>query len=112
MTNAPLPGNEAARLEALHALAILDTEPEESFDELTAVASCICQAPVAVISLIDRDRQWFKSRLGVAETETPRDISFCAHTILETDLLIVPDAAADARFADSPLVTSSPRIRF
>src|SRR5262249_34242661 len=102
---APQPQNEAERLAALRPSDILDTAPEEAFDELTALAAHICQAPVALISLVDADRQWFKSRVGWSEAETLREVSFCAHTILEPDLLIVPDATADPRFADSPLVT-------
>jgi PAS domain S-box-containing protein len=108
----PLPNNEAARLAALRALDILDTPSEESFDDLTTLAAYICQAPVALISLIDENRQWFKSKVGVSFCATPRDISFCTHTILQSDLLVVPDALADERVADSPLVTSAPGIRF
>jgi PAS domain S-box-containing protein len=109
---APDPHNEADRLAALRALDVLDTDPEEAFDELTALAAHVCQAPVALISLVDEDRQWFKSRVGWATGETLRDVSFCAHTILEPDLLVVPDAAADPRFADSPLVAAGPKFRF
>jgi PAS domain S-box-containing protein len=109
---APQPQNEAERLVALRSLDILDTAPEEAFDELTALAAHICQAPVALISLVDADRQWFKSRVGWATGETLREVSFCAHTILEPDLLVVPDATADPRFADSPLVTAGPKFRF
>ena len=103
--NAPLPENEARRLSALRDLEILDTAPEEAFDEIAALAASICQAPVALISLVDEDRQWFKSRIGLPAAEMPRTIAFCDHTILEPDLLVVPDAAADPRFADNPLVT-------
>jgi PAS domain S-box-containing protein len=109
---APLPDNEVERLATLRSLNILDTAPEEAFDELTSLAASICQTPVAFISLVDEDRQWFKSRTGWATAETPRGGSFCAHTILEPDLLIVPDATADPRFADSPLVASGPGFRF
>ncbi len=108
---APLPDDEAQRLDALRSLDILDTAPEQDFDELVALAASICQAPVALISLVDEDRQWFKSRVGMTATETTRDVAFCAHTILEPDLLIVPDATADRRFADNPLVTEQ-GIRF
>jgi PAS domain S-box-containing protein len=108
----PLPPCEAARLAALRSLEVLDTAAEGPFDELTALAASICRTPIALVSLVDECRQWFKSRVGWAATATPRDVSFCAHTILRRDLLIVPDASADARFADNPLVTSDPGIRF
>src|SRR4051794_34805912 len=99
---APLPLNEASRLEALRAYDVLDTPPEQAFDDLTRLASLICSAPVSMISLVDGERQWFKSRVGTDATETARDVAFCAHAILETDLFVVPDAEADARFADNP----------
>jgi signal transduction histidine kinase len=109
---APLPVNEATRLEALRAYDVLDTPPEQAFDDLTRLASQICDTPVAMVSLVDGDRQWFKSKVGTDATETPRDVAFCAHAILETDLFVVPDAEADARFVDNPLRTSGPHIRF
>jgi PAS domain S-box-containing protein len=109
---APLPENEAERLAALRGLGILDTLPEPAFDELSALAAYICQTPIALISLVDEDRQWFKSRVGLTACETPRDVAFCAHTIVQPDLLVVPDASVDARFANNPLVTSPPSIRF
>jgi GAF domain-containing protein len=108
---APLPANEAARLEALRQYQILDTHDETAFDDLTRIAAYICQTPIAIISLIDEDRQWFKARLGVGPRETSRDIAFCAHTILEDAPTIVPDALRDERFADNPLVTAEPYIR-
>lgn len=112
MMQAPLPVNEAERLQALLSYQILDTAAESDFDDLTRLASFVCGVPIALISLVDRDRQWFKAKLGLEASETPRDIGFCAHTILQSDVLIVPDATQDPRFADSPLVTGHPHIRF
>ena len=109
---APKPGNEAARLDALRRYKILDTPPEEPFDDLTLLAARICEAPVALISLIDADRQWFKSKVGLSATETSRDVSFCAYAITQPDLFVVPDALADERFATNPFVISDPHIRF
>ena len=111
--NAPLPPSEAGRLEALHRQEVLDTPPEQAFDDLTLLAAHICQAPMALVSLVDEKRQWFKSRVGVEDTWTPRDVAFCAHTIVEPDEIFeVHDAQADPRFASNPLVTGGPRIRF
>lgn len=112
MGAAPRPKNESARLEALRRYEILDTEPEPEFDDLTLLASHICASPMALISLVDQERQWFKSKVGVNAHETPRDISFCGHAVLEEDVLVIPDAKADERFADNPLVTGEPGIRF
>ncbi len=106
------PQNEKQRLKVLWQYDVLDTVPEEVFDDLTELAARICGAPMALISLVDEDRQWFKSRVGVSQTETSRNTSFCAHAILQTDLFIVPDAAKDPRFANNPLVTTAPKIRF
>src|SRR5579862_1734802 len=103
---------EARRLKILWQYDILDTVPEEVFDDLTELAARICEAPIALISLVDEDRQWFKSKVGVTISETSRDISFCAHAIKQQDLFIVPDATKDERFANNPLVTSDPKIRF
>jgi PAS domain S-box-containing protein len=109
---APLPDNEAERLAGLRGLGILDTPPEPAYDELSALAAHVCQTPIALISFVDEDRQWFKSRVGCTVGETPREVAFCAHAILQPDLMIVPDASADERFANNPLVTSPPGIRF
>jgi GAF domain-containing protein len=108
----PKPANEKQRLQTLRGYEILDTEPEAAFDDLTSLASYLCQTPIALISLIDADRQWFKSKVGVSMTETSRDIAFCASAILQSDIFIVPDASQDERFAENPLVVSEPKIRF
>ena len=104
--------HEAERLEALLKYALLDTLPEEALDDLTAMAAQICGTPMALISLVDEKRQWFKSRINVNALEQPRDISFCAHAINQPEMLIVPDATKDPRFADNPSVTGEPHIRF
>jgi PAS domain S-box-containing protein len=109
---APLPENEAERLATLRGLGILDTPAELAYDDLSALAASICQTPIALISFVEEDRQWFKSRVGWTAGEMPREMAFCARTILQPDLLVVPDARADERFANNPLVTSPPHIRF
>ncbi|MGA7750735.1 MAG: GAF domain-containing protein, partial [Gallionella sp.] len=110
---APLPPNEAQRLETLRGYNVLDTPPELAFDDLTLLAAQICQVPIAVVSLVDENRQWFKSIIGLSATETSRDAAFCAHAILNSDeLLEVRDAQLDPRFTDNPLVTADPHIRF
>jgi GAF domain-containing protein len=111
MISAPLPKNEPARLEALRQYEVLDSAPEEVFDDITRLAAYICETPIAVISLVDKDRQWFKARIGLGPTETSRDCAFCAYAILEETPMVIPDALSDNRFADNPLVTSEPYIR-
>ena len=110
--SAAAPHREAVRLKVLWQYEVLDTVPEEVFDDLTELAARICEAPIALISLVDENRQWFKSRVGITLNETSRDISFCAHAIRQQGLFIVPDATKDARFSHNPLVTSDPKIRF
>jgi signal transduction histidine kinase len=108
-----LPHNEAERLKALRGYEILDSLDEQEYDDITSVASEICQTPICVISLIDENRQWFKSKVGLDATETSREVSFCGHAILQpNDVMIVPDAREDERFHDNPLVTGNPDIVF
>lgn len=110
---AGLPANEAERLAALRRYDILDSGAEQAYDDLTRLAAHIAGTPIALISLIDRDRQWFKSRVGIDGRETPRDIAFCAHAILQPDkTLVVPDATRDPRFSDNPAVTDTLKVRF
>jgi phosphoribosyl 1,2-cyclic phosphodiesterase/GAF domain-containing protein len=110
--SAELPANEGSRLTALQNLAILDTRPEERFDRLTRIAAAAFNVPAALISLVDADRQWFKSACGLSVAETARDLSFCAHVVRAGREMIVPDTLLDDRFADNPLVVEEPRIRF
>ena len=107
-----LPTDEKARLETLHALQILDSSPEERFDRLTRIAKRMFGVPISLVSLVDADRQWFKSKQGLDASETSRDISFCGHAILGDDIFNVPNALHDNRFFDNPLVTQAPHIRF
>jgi DNA-binding response OmpR family regulator len=109
---APLPPDEERRLQSLWACGVLDTEAEERFDRFTRIAAALFDVPIALVSLVDRDRQWFKSRWGLDARETTRDSAFCAHAILGEDVLQVPDALQDDRFADNPLVTGETRVRF
>lgn len=111
--NAAMPQDEAERIEELAASRLLDTEPETAFDDVAELASVLCDTPMALVSLVDRDRQWFKARVGVDLKETPRQQSFCAHAILSpADIFVVPDASDDVRFHDNPLVTGQPKVRF
>jgi diguanylate cyclase (GGDEF)-like protein/PAS domain S-box-containing protein len=113
MIKAPLPANEAQRLKVLHSLDLLDTEAELEFDELTTLAAEICNVPIALVSLVDENRQWFKSKVGLELAETSREVAFCAHSILKPDeIMEIPDARLDQRFVDNPLVTEDPKIRF
>ncbi len=113
MAAAPIPENEGARLAALRRHAVLDTPADEIFDRLTRLASSILGTPIALISLVDESRQWFASAVGLdGHTVTHRDVSFCAHAIVGADVLVVPDATADERFRDNPLVVGDVAIRF
>jgi GAF domain-containing protein len=106
------PRNEEARIAALEKYAILDSDPEAAFDDLALLASFVCKTPIALISLIDEERQWFKSKVGLTLSETSRDVAFCAKAILQSDILEVRDATQDERFRDNPFVLAEPHIRF
>lgn len=113
MIPAPVPASEAERIAALHSYEILDTGVEATFDDLTALAAKLTASPIALVSLVDADRQWFKARVGLGEAGTPRDVGFCPHAIIEPNrTFIVNNAAQDPRFRDNPLVTGEPGIRF
>ena len=112
MTPAPIPADEDARLNALRELLLLDTPPEERYDRLARFAAEQLDMPIALLSLVDGQRQWFKSRVGLDITEGARDISFCGHAIMKNELFVVDDASSDARFADNPMVAGAPHIRF
>lgn len=106
------PANESKRLEALHQYNLLDSDPETAFDDFVHLAAFICSTPIALITLVDSDRQWFKAKVGIDACQTPREDAFCSDTILATDVMIVEDASRDTRYATNPLVTSDPHIRF
>lgn len=112
MQKPDIPDDEKSRVQELRSLDILDTPPEERFDRLTRIANRLFDVPIALVSLVDDDRQWFKSSVGLSSTETPRDISFCGHAILGDDIFVVNDTATDKRFVDNPLVVNDPNIRF
>lgn len=111
-TTPTLQRDDAARVAALQKYAILDTEPEQAFEDLVLLAAYICGTPMAMISLVDENRQWFKSKIGLPVSETPRDVAFCNLAIQQSNLFVVEDARADARFRDNPLVRDDPGIRF
>lgn len=106
------PALEAARLEALRQYSILDTPSESAYNDIARLAAFICDVPIALISFVDSERQWFKSKVGLEVEETARDISFCAHAILSKNMMVVKDALSDERFMNNPLVTCAPGIRF
>jgi two-component system NtrC family sensor kinase len=107
-----MPTPDSARVAALEKYAILDTEPEQAFDDLTLLASYVCKTPIALISLVDEDRQWFKSKIGMSVSETPREVAFCSVAIQQSDVMVVPDTLKDERFRNNPFVIADPRIRF
>lgn len=108
----PVPRNETERLEALRLARILDTAAEKAFDDLVHLAGAVCETPIAVVSLVDDSRQWFKARIGIEAQQTTRDVAFCAHAIMGKEVMVVGDATKDPRFANNPLVTGNPNIRF
>ena len=112
MIKAYLPADEALRLKDLDTYKIMYSSLEDEFDEIIELASSICKTPVSLISLLDETTQWFKAKKGINASLTTRDVAFCAHTILQTETLVVEDALEDERFADNPLVTGEPHVRF
>ncbi|MCE2659238.1 MAG: GAF domain-containing protein [Rubrivivax sp.] len=112
MLLAPIPDDDAQRLQALRELLILDTPPEERFDRIAAFAAAEFEVPIVLVSLVDHNRQWFKARIGLDTCETARDISLCGHAVVQQETLVIPDTHTDPRFADNPLVLGEPHIRF
>lgn len=112
MKKAPIPKNESQRIASLYAMGILDTPPEERFDRLTSCATKIFHVPISTLTLIDTNREWFKSCQGLSKTEGDRAISFCGHALVEDEILIIPDTSKDNRFKDNPMVIGEPYIRF
>src|SRR5258708_869808 len=110
--NSPSPSNEPERLEVLRQYKILDTVPEQPFDDLTTLAALLCATPIALISLLDGERQWLKSKLGLEIDQIPREVSLCAYALKQSDLFIVRDTQRDDRFRTNPLVTGNPGLRF
>lgn len=112
MKKAPIPKNELKRIVSLYSLGLLDTRPEERFDQLTRCATKIFHVPISTLTLVDAKREWFKSCQGLSKTEGDRAISFCGHALVENEILVIPDTAKDERFADNPMVIGEPYIRF
>ncbi len=112
MVATPVPANEERRLDILKEYEVLDTAAEKVFDDITALAARVCDTPIALLSFVDRDRQWFKSSVGLAVRETSRNVSMCSYAILHNEVFVIPDAAADERFSRNPLVTGEPYVRF
>ena len=112
MKKAPIPENELKRIASLYAMDVLDTPPEERFDKLTKSATLIFHVPISTLTLIDANREWFKSCQGLSKTEGDRAISFCGHALVENEILIIPDTLKDERFADNPMVIGEPYVRF